>query len=168
MQHRSNLSQTYAVTAPYDINAQFNNAVDWYYGTVRLFPFLSITHPPDSQDGNTPSNQYDFASVVMHEFLHGLGFSGRISASGTTVRDLHTSRSESDRASQATNGNSPSSARASWYDRQIINGAGQNITNFLTNGAALYSVVREPLVWLCTDPLAEVTHWGELSVICVV
>lgn len=38
LHHLSNLSQSYVVTAPYDINAQFNNAVDWYYGTVRSVP----------------------------------------------------------------------------------------------------------------------------------
>jgi hypothetical protein len=33
---------------------------NWYFGT----------------DGNTPSDQYDFASVVLHELTHGLGFTG--------------------------------------------------------------------------------------------
>lgn len=45
----------------YEIIAQFNkDFVNWYFGT----------------DGNAPTNQYDFASVVLHELGHGLGFTG--------------------------------------------------------------------------------------------
>ena len=43
-----------------DINANFNNTINWYYGT----------------DGNTPDSLYDFVSVVLHEMGHGLGFTG--------------------------------------------------------------------------------------------
>ncbi len=44
-----------------EIHAQFNSAFSsWYFGT----------------DGNTPSDKYDFASVVLHELGHGLGFFG--------------------------------------------------------------------------------------------
>ena len=45
--------------ANHDINAQFNSSFpNWYFGT-----------------GGTPAwNQYDFASVVLHELCHGLGF----------------------------------------------------------------------------------------------
>ncbi|WP_372773916.1 T9SS type A sorting domain-containing protein [Mangrovibacterium sp.] len=44
-----------------DIIAQFNsNNSNWYFGT----------------DGNTPSDKYDFVSVVLHEIGHGLGFTG--------------------------------------------------------------------------------------------
>jgi len=38
----------------------YNSLFDWYYGT----------------DGNTPSNQYDLMTVVLHEICHGLNFSG--------------------------------------------------------------------------------------------
>jgi hypothetical protein len=45
-----------------DINASFNKDFpNWYFGT----------------DGKTPSNKYDFSSVVLHELAHGLGFIGR-------------------------------------------------------------------------------------------
>ena len=42
-----------------DIVASFNrNRTDWYFGT----------------DGNTPANEFDFVSIVLHELGHGLGF----------------------------------------------------------------------------------------------
>ncbi|WP_158281897.1 T9SS type A sorting domain-containing protein [Winogradskyella wandonensis] len=44
-----------------DINCNFNsNRSDWYFGT----------------DGNTPSGQFDFVTVVLHELGHGLGVAG--------------------------------------------------------------------------------------------
>lgn len=43
-----------------DIVCTFNKNMSWYYGT----------------NGNTPSNQYDFVTVVLHEIIHGLGFVG--------------------------------------------------------------------------------------------
>ena len=47
-----------------DIGASFNSAFSsWYFGT----------------DGNPPANKYDFASVVLHELGHGLGFFGSMS-----------------------------------------------------------------------------------------
>ena len=41
----------------FDINSNFNSSFDWYLGT----------------DGNTPFNQIDLVSVVLHELGHGLG-----------------------------------------------------------------------------------------------
>ena len=43
-----------------DIRARFNSDFDWYFGT----------------DNNTPSGKYNFATVVLHEISHGLGFAG--------------------------------------------------------------------------------------------
>lgn len=43
-----------------DIMVNINPDVDWYYGT----------------DGNCPNDEFDFATVVLHEIGHGLGFSG--------------------------------------------------------------------------------------------
>ena len=43
-----------------DITATFNSETEWYFGT----------------DGNTPRGAYDFATVVLHELGHGLGFFG--------------------------------------------------------------------------------------------
>lgn len=55
------------VNPGYDIHAKFNTTASWYLGT----------------DGNTPFDQYDFASVVLHEIGHGLGFSGSMNSDGT-------------------------------------------------------------------------------------
>ncbi len=45
-----------------DMHLTYNRGLGsaWYFGT----------------DGSTPSTQYDFASVVLHEITHGLGFAG--------------------------------------------------------------------------------------------
>jgi len=49
----------------HDINVTMNaDRSDWYFGT----------------DGNTPSGQYDFVTVVLHELGHGIGFIGSVSA----------------------------------------------------------------------------------------
>jgi hypothetical protein len=65
----TNLNPPGATVCPgVDVIATFNSAldvdengtVDWYYGT----------------DGNTPAGHYDFATVVLHELGHGLGFIG--------------------------------------------------------------------------------------------
>ncbi len=43
-----------------DIYMGFSSTFNWYIGT----------------DGNTPNNNYDLVSVVLHEICHGLGFAG--------------------------------------------------------------------------------------------
>lgn len=43
-----------------DMHITYNSSFDWYYGT----------------DGNTPSDQVDLVTVVLHEIAHGLNFSG--------------------------------------------------------------------------------------------
>lgn len=43
-----------------DMIAEFNKDINWYFGT----------------DGDTPTNMYDFVSVVLHEIAHGIGFTG--------------------------------------------------------------------------------------------
>ena len=48
------------VPSNFDMHITYNSLFDWYYGT----------------DGNTPSNQYDLMTVVLHEICHGLNFSG--------------------------------------------------------------------------------------------
>ncbi len=50
-----------------DIVCTFNKSINWYFGT----------------DGETPSQLYDFVSVVLHEIAHGLGFTGFFYASNS-------------------------------------------------------------------------------------
>ncbi|MBN1579500.1 MAG: hypothetical protein JXA89_02265 [Anaerolineae bacterium] len=53
-----------------DIDASFNSAFgDWYFGT----------------DANTPFDKWNFASVVLHEICHGLGFIGTMQKSGANT-----------------------------------------------------------------------------------
>ncbi len=101
--------------ADYDIRARFNsNFTGWYFGT----------------DGNTPSNKWDFVSVVLHELGHGLGFTGSMSVGGAS-----------------TNGACGSDNVGCWgyggiypfvYDRFAVNGAGQSLidTNLFPNYSA--------------------------------
>jgi len=49
-----------------DINSNFNSEFNFYFGL----------------DGNPPSGQYDFVSIVLHELGHGLGFTGAASYDG--------------------------------------------------------------------------------------
>lgn len=53
-------------TTSADINANFSSAIpNWYFGT----------------DGNTPSGQFDFVTIVLHELGHGLSFFGSMTVS---------------------------------------------------------------------------------------
>lgn len=55
------LGEEVNLSTEYDLSATFNKDIsNWYFGT----------------DGKTPDNQYDFASTVLHELTHGLGFTG--------------------------------------------------------------------------------------------
>lgn len=87
-----------------EISAIFSSSYPWYYGT----------------DGNPPTNQFDFVTVVLHEIGHGLGFSGSFAVSNGV---------------------------ASWgygtsypfiYDRFVKNGSGTSIVSgFANNSTAL-------------------------------
>ena len=96
-----------------DIYITYNNGFAWYFGT----------------DGSTPSGQYDFVSVVMHEMGHGLNFAGTMSyGSG---------------CGGASNGCwGFGSAYPGIYDRFTENGAGEALLNtslFPNSSAALGS-----------------------------
>lgn len=52
-----------SANAPYDIEVIVNSRVDWNYTSSNL--------------GN---NQFDFVTVILHELIHGLGFSGPASS----------------------------------------------------------------------------------------
>ena len=93
-----------------EIQASFNsNFPDWYFGI----------------DGNTPANQVDFVSVVLHELGHGLGFSGSMRI-GSPFCNL---------------GNGcwgRGSGYPFMYDRFAVNGSGQYlISDFINNSPEL-------------------------------
>lgn len=92
-----------------EINGNFNSTVVWYYGT----------------DGNTPLNQYDLVSVVLHEIGHGLGFLGTMAWDDGTLPNECTGLA----GIGCWGSGNPLSPDV--YDRALQNGAGQNlITQF--------------------------------------
>ena len=57
-----------------DIDANFNSTFpNWYFGT----------------DGQTPTDQFDFMSVVLHELGHGMGFIGSGDMPSTGIGSLN-------------------------------------------------------------------------------
>ncbi len=87
-----------------DIHVAYGSTFPWYYGT----------------DGNTPSDKVDFASVVLHELCHGLGFAGSMVVSGGV----------------GYWGWAQSSYPAG-YDRFAENGAGQALLSYTNGSTAL-------------------------------
>jgi len=82
----------------HDINAYFNsNFANWYLGT----------------DGLTPTGQYDFVSVVLHEIIHGLGFFGSMTVS----------------VGVGSWGNSTPPISPYVYDLYAVNGSNQRLLN---------------------------------------
>jgi uncharacterized repeat protein (TIGR01451 family) len=89
-----------------EINVTYNRDFDWYWGT----------------DGNTPSHQIDFVSVVMHEVCHGLGFGGSMAIySGLGYWGFGMV------------------GQPAVYDRFTENGSGQALLGFPNGSAALAS-----------------------------
>ncbi|HEY9829200.1 MAG TPA: hypothetical protein V6D26_01385 [Stenomitos sp.] len=82
-----------------DITASFSSDVNWYFGT----------------DGNTPTGQYDFVTVALHELGHGLGFYSSMNVTPNSMGQSLGSWGSS---------NSPYI-----FDRFIENNAGQNLIN---------------------------------------
>ena len=105
-----------------DLRARFNsnNAVNWYYGT----------------DGNTPSGQNDFVTVVLHEIGHGLGF-----ISGAGVSETTGSVMEGRLKIGQLNLNYI-------YDTFVVNGSETAITTFDDPSAALFGqLTSNNLFW---------------------
>jgi len=81
----------------YELNASFNkNFANWYFGT----------------DGNTPADKYDFATTVLHEIAHGLGFFGLFYSD-----------------SRSSGGYGETDGYAAAFDQYVQNKAGQNLVN---------------------------------------
>jgi hypothetical protein len=89
----------------FDIVSRFNSSFSgWYFGT----------------DGATPSNKWDFSSVVLHEIGHGLGFSGSMRSNSGSL----------------TYGSPPTI-----YDRFTQNAAGTPLLNLPNGGSELASAL---------------------------
>ena len=85
-----------------EIVAQFNSSyLNWYFGTGAI----------------TPSTDYNFASVVLHELGHGLGFVGSMNKA-LTVGEWGYSASL------------PLPVNSFIYDHSTENGAGQGLLSF--------------------------------------
>ena len=99
-----------------DIRASFNSSHDFYFGT----------------DGNTPANKHDFVTVVLHELIHGIGFtSGWYDYDTVTLKGSirHTGFYEI-------------------YDFFVVNGSGRSIASFLDPSIALGSqMISDNLFW---------------------
>jgi hypothetical protein len=95
-----------------EIIANFNRNFNWYYGT----------------DGNTPPTQVDFASVVLHELGHGLGFFGSmVVGSG--------------------NGYWGISSYPTIYDRFTEDNSGTPLLNYTSGSAALAAALQSDNVF---------------------
>lgn len=81
-----------------DLVANFSSRADWYYGT----------------DGNTPDSLYDFATVVLHEIAHGLGFIGTMGTIGDSLGIW---------------GGPPFNGKTVTFDHWIENGSGERMMN---------------------------------------
>ncbi len=96
----------------YDIVANFNSTFpDWYFGT----------------DGAVPSTQWDFATVVLHEIGHGLGFAGSFTTVGGGVGRWDSSSYPN---------------IAAIYTRFVRDGAGTKITSYTSPSAALATTLQ--------------------------
>lgn len=84
-----------------DMRARFNRSnKNWYFGT----------------DGNTPSDKYDFLTVVLHEIGHGLGYTGM--AHADTLKKT-----------AAFLGYAGNNFDAGIFDRHIVNSENNYLTN---------------------------------------
>lgn len=110
-----------------EVDATFNSSFsNWYFGT----------------DGNPPFNRIDFASVVLHEIGHGLGFVGSMMVSD--AQDL-----------------CGGSGNGCWgfgvtelpfiYDRFTQNGSGQSLLNFPNNSVSLANQLTSDDIFFSGD-----------------
>lgn len=109
-----------------DIIANFSSSFDnWYFGT-----------------GKSPSNTYDFQSVVTHEIGHGLGFLG---------------------AGDVTSGKGTISYNGGYafqYAKQAVNAAGKSLISYPANSAALAQQLQSGKVFF-TSPQVRSSNGGK-------
>ncbi len=135
-----------------DIYANFNsNFSNWYLGT----------------DGNTPTGEYDFVSVVLHEIIHGLGFAGSMTVSGGVgswgssglpfVYDVYAVNGSSQRLLNTTLFPNPSVVLGTQLtsDNIFVDGASAVIGNGGTN-PKLYT----PATW---NQGSSYSHWDDAT-----
>lgn len=142
-----------------DIEASFNanvgtsgclDAIGWYYGL----------------DGNSPANQIDFVSVVLHELGHGLGFLslvdlstgakflGRDDAFMRSLEDHSTGKlfpqmTDVERANANVSG-----GNLHWTGANVIAGAG-NLTNGRDPSGHVEMYAPNPV-----EPVSSVSHFN--------
>ena len=90
-----------------DIHASFNSSHDFYFGT----------------DGNPPANKYDFVTVVLHELIHGIGFTGGRANYDTVTLE----------------GSIRHKGFYTIYDFFVVNGSGKSVASFADPSIALGS-----------------------------
>ena len=92
-----------------DMSAAFGSGVNWYFDTT----------------GTPPEESVDFASVVLHEVAHGLGFVGTMEVAGAAGRWGYLD-------------GAPTGIPMA-YDRLAVNGSGQSLLNttLFPNGSNL-------------------------------
>lgn len=134
----------------FDLVVNIGNGIPWYFGT----------------DGNTPSGQFDFVTVALHEMGHGLGFIDGGNVNNTTGV-----------------GNINGGGNPFVFDTFIVDGAGNSVLNidnpsvelgdFLTSGdvfvngpfavAALGGTLPELFAPNPFQGGSSIAHWDEAT-----
>lgn len=105
-----------------DISCSFNSAQAWYFGT----------------DGNTPSNQYDFVTAVLHEIGHGLGISGFFTTENGVARFCNSGNAPSIYDFYVFNSNQQRIA-----DNQLFPCPSVELTKQLTSNSLIFNYLTE-------------------------
>lgn len=113
-----------------EIYTTYNRNFSWYFGT----------------DGSTPTGQYDFLSVVLHEITHGLGFMGSMRVN----------------SGQGSWGGTITPLTPNIYDRFAEDGAGNSLINtavYPNPSTTLGNALRSNNVWF-DGPYANAANGG--------